>query len=99
MNIDSIHIEKKKHEIIIQIKITDYSRNDIKVEISNDSLAISAAHTPNRIIKSIPLPQHARTEKARAYYRHNVLTILIPLQTSHEMRMHLFHKPRILPIE
>lgn len=99
MTIDSIHIEEKKQEIIIQAHITGYSRKDIKIEISNHSLAISATHTPDRIIQSIALPQHARTEKARAYYRHNVLTILIPLRASHEMRMHLFHKPRILPIE
>ncbi|ERI10732.1 Hsp20/alpha crystallin family protein [Aneurinibacillus aneurinilyticus] len=97
-NIDTIHIKQKGNELIIQMRI-GYSRKNIRVEISNDSLSIIAATIPENIIKSITLPQNAVIEKARANYRDNVLTVLVPLRALEGMRMHIWHKPRIIPIE
>jgi HSP20 family molecular chaperone IbpA len=98
-NTDTTRIEQKGNELIIQVKLPGYSRKDIRVEILSDSLLIMTAHIPESIIKTIQLPANVNREKTRANYRDNVLTISIPLRDPEEMRMHIWHKPRILPIE
>jgi HSP20 family molecular chaperone IbpA len=98
-NTDTTRIEQKGNEVIIQVKLSGYNRNDLRVEISNNSLSIMTAYTPESIIKTILLPANANIERTRANYRNNVLTVSIPLRDPEEMRMHIWHKPRILSIE
>jgi HSP20 family molecular chaperone IbpA len=98
-NTDTTRIEQKGNELIIQVKLSGYNRKDLRVEISNNSLSIMTAHIPESIIKTIQLPANANIERTRANYHDNVLTISIPLRDPEVMRMHIWHKPRILPIE
>ncbi|WP_152667945.1 Hsp20/alpha crystallin family protein [Aneurinibacillus tyrosinisolvens] len=98
-NTETTRIEQKGNEVIIQVKLSEYNRKEIRVETSNDWLSIMIGSTPGRILKTIRLPANVDTKKTKANNRDNVLTVSIPLRGSQQMIMHIWHKLRILPIE
>jgi HSP20 family molecular chaperone IbpA len=85
--------------MIVQLTLLGYSRKDVQVEIAQGSLSILAAHKPGSLIKSIALPENAKTHTIRATLRDNTLTVFIPLRSIDETAIHLWHKRHSIPVE
>ncbi|WP_047154177.1 Hsp20/alpha crystallin family protein [Aneurinibacillus tyrosinisolvens] len=98
-NTDIPHIEQKGRGIVIQVKLPGAMRKEAKVEISNDLVSIITGSTPERILKIVRLPANVDTEKTKATYHDNVLAVSIPLRSSEQMSVHIWHRSRVIPIE
>lgn len=98
----AIEVRQKDNNLIVSADLPGLDPKDVKLEVDNDYLVIQGErkqeHTEERegwhrtersygsFYRSIPLPEGARTDQAKADFRNGVLEIKIPFEQSKSTR-------------
>jgi HSP20 family protein len=103
-----IEISEKDGQLTVCAELPGLSKDDVKVELTQDGLTISgerkreqeqqrggmyrSERTYGSFMRTIPIPEDAQMDSAKATFENGVLTISIPVQESQQRR-------REIPIE
>ena len=96
----SIAVSEKDEQIRVCAELPGLSEDDVRVELTQDGLTISGERTREQddrregmywserfcrsFIRTIPIPDEAQVEKAKATFENEILTVLVPLPRSEQ---------------
>jgi len=94
----SIAIFEKDGHIKVRAELPGLSEDDVRVELTQDGLTISGERTREpddwregmywserfcrSFMRTIPIPDEAQGEKAKATFENDILTVLVPVPRS-----------------
>jgi HSP20 family protein len=91
----SIAISEKDGQIKVCAELPGLSKDDVRVELTQDKLTISGERKRDwregifwserfcrSFIRTIPIPDEARVEKAKATFENEILLVLVPVPSS-----------------
>ena len=94
-----VNVEDKGKELVVTAEIPGMKKDDIHVDVEDDSLTISAKRSgvdeeksknyyryersSSSFLRRISLPESVESEKADAEYKQGVLTIVLPKKEGH----------------
>jgi len=104
----AIDVSERDGNLIVHADLPGLKKEDVKVEVTDDALIIRgerreehqeddrgyrrSERTYGKFYRSIPLPEGAQTDKARAEFNNGVLELSVPVPASHK-------RGREVPIE
>jgi HSP20 family molecular chaperone IbpA len=97
----SIAISEKDGQIRVFAELPGMSKDDVRVELSRDELVISGDRKREQddrfeeiywnerfcssFIRTIPIPEEAQVEKAKAWFENEILTVSVPVPSNRQL--------------
>lgn len=88
--IPPVEVRESDGNLIVCAELPGMGKDDVKVEINNDSLVTSASMVPS--IGKFPFSEGAKVEQAKAEFNNGVLEVKVPIPESQR-------RTRQIPIE